>query len=126
MASYALPLSFAADTLLLVCRSFSKDEYTAAIERQANNWRDFAAETSSRFEAVKSVLDRHQRTSAEVVQLLSSARARAKYFETSTADLESVLNSKQSLLKESEQAQDLLSSKLLLQVHAQLDCLMST
>ena len=109
-----------------MCRSFSKDEYTAAIERQANNWRDFAAETSARFEAVKSVLDRHQRTSAGVVQLLSSARARAKYFESSTADLESVLTSKQSLLKESEQAQDLLSSKLLLQVHAQLDCLMST
>ncbi len=51
---------------------------------------------SCRFEGVKSELDkavkenaleldRHQRISAEVRQLLSSARARAKYFETSAA-----------------------------------------
>jgi hypothetical protein len=109
---------FAADILLLlVCRSF-KDEYTAAIERQANNWRDLAAELSSQFEAVKSELDRavkknaselerHQRTSAEVRQLFSSARA--KCFETSATDLECVLTNKQALLKESEQAQELLN-----------------
>ncbi len=92
---------------------------------------------SCRFEGVKSELDkavkksaleldRHQRTSAEVRQLLSSARARAKYFETSAADLEFVLTNKQALLKESEQAQELLSSKLVSQVHVHLACLMFT
>ncbi len=126
---------FAADILLLlVCRSF-KDEYTAAIERQANNWRDLAAELSSQFEAVKSELDRavkknaselerHQRTSAEVRQLFSSARA--KCFETSATDLECVLTNKQALLKESEQAQELLSSKLVSRLHVLLACLMFT
>jgi len=120
-----------------VCRSYSNDEYTAAIERQANNWRDFAAEISSRFEAVKSELDkavkksaleldRQQRTSAEVEQLFSSARASADYFERSAAEFESELTSKQALLKESEQAQDLLSSKLVSQVHVLLACLMCT
>jgi len=128
---------FAADILLLVCRSYSKDEYTAAIERQANNWRDFAAEMSSRFEAIKSELDkavkksaleleRQQRTTAEVEQLLSSARASADYFERSAAECELELTSKQALLKECEQAQDLLSSKLVSQVHVLFPCLMCT
>ena len=130
MASHSSTLfssCFTADILLLVCRSFSKDEYTAAIERQANSWRDLAAETSSRFVAVKSELDkavkRSQQTSAEVMQLLSSARARAKYFETSAAELESVLTSKEALLKESEQTRELLSSKLVSQVHVFHACL---
>jgi len=128
---------FAADILLLVCRSYSKDEYTAAIEWQANNWRDFAAEMSSRFEAIKSELDkavkksaleldRQQRTTAEVEQLLSSARASADYFERSAAECGFELTSKQALLKESEQAQELLSSKLVSQVHVHLACLMFT
>jgi len=128
---------FAADILLLVCRSYSKDEYTAAIEWQANNWRDFAAEMSSRFEAIKSELDkavkksaleldRQQRTTAEVEQLLSSARASADYFERSAAECGFELTSKQALLKESEQTQDLLSSKLVSQVHVLFPCLMCT
>ncbi|KAL0032968.1 hypothetical protein WJX77_008873 [Trebouxia sp. C0004] len=106
--------------------SFSKDEYAAAIERQANSWRDCAAEMSSRFEVVKSELDlavkksaleldRHQRSTAEVEQLLSSARASAAYFERSAVEFESELTSKQALLKETEHAQDLLSSKLVSQ-----------
>ena len=85
---------------------------------------------SSRFEAVKSELDkavkksaleleRHQRTSLEAGQLLSSERLRAKCFETSAADMEYMLT-------KSEQAQELLSSKLVFQVHALLACLMCT
>jgi len=121
-----------------VCRSsYSKDEYIAAIEQQANNWRDLATEMSSRCEAVKSELDkafkksalevdRHQRTVSEVKQLLSSAHAPAACFQRSAAEPESELTSKQSLPKESEQAQDLLSSKLVSQVHIVLACLMCT
>ncbi len=92
---------------------------------------------SSRFEAVKSELDkavknsaleldRHQCRMAEVEQLLSSAHASAGYFQRSAAESEFELTSKQVLLKESEQAQDLLSSKLVSQVHIVLAYLMCT
>ncbi len=121
-----------------MCRSsYSKDEYIAAIERQANNWRDLASEMSSGFEAMKSELDmavkksaleldRHQCTVSEVKQLLSSAHASAACFQRSAAESESELTSRQSLPKESEQAQDLLGSKLVSQVHIVLACLMCT
>ncbi len=121
-----------------MCRSsYSKDGYLAAIEQQANNWRDLATEMSSRFEAVKSELDtavkksalevdRHQRTVSEVKELLSSAHASAACFQRSAAESEVDLTSKQSLPKESEQAQDLSSSKLVSQVHILLACLVCT
>lgn len=92
---------------------------------------------SSRFEAVKSELDtavkksalevdRHQRTVSEVKELLSSAHASAACFQRSAAESEVDLTSKQSLPKESEQAQDLSSSKLVSQVHILLACLVCT
>ncbi len=90
---------------------------------------------SSGFEAMKSELDmavkksaleldRHQRTVSEINQLLDSAHASAACFQRSAAESESELTIKQSLPKESEQAQDLLSFKLVSQVPIVLACLM--
>ncbi|DBB01742.1 TPA: hypothetical protein ACH3X1_000365 [Trebouxia sp. C0004] len=76
---------------------------------------------SSRFEAVKSELDkaveksaleldRHQRTMAEVEQLLSSARASAGYFEQSAAEFDFELTSKTSFAEREEDSSSIISS----------------
>ena len=108
-------------------RSRSSDEYTAAIEHQASNWRQLATQSSLDLAATQSELDdcrnssaaelKAQRTkTAEALQLLQSVSIRAAHFQESGAEFEVELTRCQALLRESDQEIKLLNTQLLSQV----------